>query len=97
MKKALIFTIIFIVFILTYFLQINFFSWFRIAGVMPNLFIIFILILGLFTGRAVGVTCGIVVRYITGFLYREKYRNISNNVWNCRFYGRVFRKKFFKR
>lgn len=72
MKKALIFTILFIVFILTYFLQINFFSWFRIAGVMPNLFIVLILILGLFTGRAIGVTCGIVVRYIARFFYRQK-------------------------
>lgn len=39
----------YIIFILLYFLQTNFFSWFTIAGVSPNIFIIYILFIGLFT------------------------------------------------
>ncbi len=91
MKKTIIFIVLFLVFILTYFLQINFFSWFTIAGVMPNLFIIWILVIGLFTGRAIGITSGIVVRIIIRFLYWKKYRNISNNVCCSWIYWRIFR------
>ena len=39
----------YIVFIILYFIQADFFSWFTIAGISPNIFIIFILFLGLFT------------------------------------------------
>lgn len=72
MKKTLIFVVLFIVFILIYFLQMNFFSWFTIAGVKPNIFIILILVIGLFTGRTIGIASGIVCRTIIRFLYREK-------------------------
>lgn len=49
MKKFLIGICMYIFFIFLYFLQSDFFSWFTIAGISPNLFIIFILFLGLFT------------------------------------------------
>ena len=49
MKKFFIGVACYIVFIILYFIQADFFSWFTIAGVSPNLFIIFILFLGLFT------------------------------------------------
>ena len=84
MKKTIIFTVLFLIFMLIYFLQMNFFSWFTIAGVMPNLFVIFILIIGLFTGRAIGVTTGIVARNYARFFYRKKHRYISNNARNNR-------------
>ena len=48
-------------FLIIYVLQANFFSWFTIASVKPNLFIIFILLVGLFAGRKVGVVFGIVI------------------------------------
>jgi rod shape-determining protein MreD len=44
-----------------YFLQSNFFNWFTIAGVMPNLFIIFVLFVGLFTNRVMGVIYGVLI------------------------------------
>ncbi|MCI8290935.1 MAG: rod shape-determining protein MreD [Clostridia bacterium] len=49
MKKFLIGVVTYIIFIILYFVQADFFSWFTIAGISPNIFIIFILFLGLFT------------------------------------------------
>ena len=60
MKKILSIIILFITFILIYFLQSNFFSWFNIAGIKPNLFIIFTLIIGIFIGKLYGATMGII-------------------------------------
>ncbi|MFR8103592.1 MAG: rod shape-determining protein MreD [Clostridia bacterium] len=64
MKKALTLLCTFIVFLILYFLQANFFSWFNLAGIKPNLFIILILFLGLFAGKKIGIISGI----ITGLL-----------------------------
>ncbi len=60
MKKALIILILIISFLIIYFLQVNFFSWFTIAGIKPNLFIIFILFISLFAGMKVGIPFGII-------------------------------------
>lgn len=58
MKKTLIIISLFIAFLIIYFLQANFFQWFTIAGIMPNLFVIFILFISLFTGMKIGISCG---------------------------------------
>ena len=60
MKKILTIIGIIIVFLLIYFLQANFFTWFTISGVMPNLFVILILFIGLFIGKNVGFTLGLI-------------------------------------
>lgn len=60
MKKALIILALIISFLIIYFLQVNFFSWFTIAGVKPNLFLIFILFISLFAGMKVGIPFGIL-------------------------------------
>jgi rod shape-determining protein MreD len=61
-KKFLLGVLAYIVFIILYFIQADFFSWFTIAGVSPNLFIMFILFLGLFTDN----TFSIIIALITG-------------------------------
>ena len=61
MKKVLSILIIFITFIIIYFIQANFFIWFNIAGVKPNLFIILALFIGIFIGKIYGITIGIVL------------------------------------
>lgn len=65
MKKIFINLAIIISFIFIYLLQANFFTGFRIAGVMPNLFIILMLYIGLFMGKSpaiiYGVTFGILI------------------------------------
>ena len=60
MKKTLIYIGIFITFIFIYILHSNFFTWFNIAGIQPNLFIILILFCGLFTGKKSGLICGVI-------------------------------------
>ena len=60
MKRTLIITAFFIVFLILYFLQANFFSWYNIAGIKPNLFIIFTLFIGLFLGKTTGTLLGVI-------------------------------------
>ena len=71
MKKILSTIIIFLIFILIYFLQSNFFSWFNIAGIKPNLFIILVLMVGLFVGKIYGATTGIVLGLLLDFFIGE--------------------------
>lgn len=60
MKKIIINLAIIVVFLIIYFLQANFFTWFNIAGIMPNLFIILILFIGMFMGKIYGIVYGLV-------------------------------------
>jgi len=60
MKRALVITVFFIVFLIIYFLQSNFFSWYNISGIKPNLFIMFTMFIGLFLGRTYGFSFGVV-------------------------------------
>lgn len=61
MKKTIINISLIITAILVYVLQVNFFNWFNIAGVMPNLFVIFVLFIGLFGSKAMGTIYGLMV------------------------------------
>ena len=56
MKKILIHIGLIFTFIIIYFLQSIFFSSFTIAGIMPNIFIILMLYIGLYMGRSMGIT-----------------------------------------
>ena len=60
MKRVLINIAIIILFIFIYLLQANFFTWFNIAGVMPNLFVILMLYIGLFMRRTSAIIYGII-------------------------------------
>lgn len=60
MKKVSIAIGLILSFLIVYLLQSNFFSWFNLAGVKPNLFVILVLSIGLFTGRGFGSTFGIL-------------------------------------
>ena len=66
-----VFTVIglIIVFLLIYFLQVNIFSSFTIAGVKPNLFVIYVLFIGLFANQFVGISLGVVFGIILDLLY----------------------------
>lgn len=71
MKKIIINILLVITFIILYFLQLNFFSWFKIAGVMPNLFVILVFYIGLFSGRGMGLTYGIIFGIVLDLLIGE--------------------------
>ena len=64
MQKFKSILIIILMFFLVYFLQINFFSWFNIGGVMPNLFITLALFVGLFIGKKIGIVYGLCIGII---------------------------------
>lgn len=68
MRKAKIIVALILIFFIIYFLQSNFFNWFVIFGVKPNLFVILVLIIGLFMGRKYGVCFGIGFGLILDFL-----------------------------
>lgn len=59
MKKVATGAILCVVFVIIYFLQLNFFNWFTIAGVKPNLFIVLILFIGLYSGSKMGAGFGV--------------------------------------
>lgn len=61
MKKVGITIYLILLFIIIYLLQVNFFSWFNIGGVKPNLFIILLLMIGLFAGKKMGIIYGILM------------------------------------
>ena len=61
MKKFIMNILIILAAFIIYFLQANFFNWFTISGVMPNLFVIFILFIGLFSNRITGVVYGVTI------------------------------------
>ena len=60
MKKFVSILLIIVSFLIIYFIQSNFFTWFTIANVKPNLFVIFILCIGLFAGKKLGLIFGII-------------------------------------
>lgn len=64
MKKVKATLVLILIFIIVYFLQINIFTWFNIAGIMPNLFIVLALFMGLFLGKKLGVVFSLIMGII---------------------------------
>ena len=61
MKKLIINILIILTIFIIYFMQSNFFNWFTISGVMPSLFVIFVLFIGLFSNRITGIVYGVII------------------------------------
>mgnify|MGYP004648960809 CR=1 FL=1 len=59
MKKTFAIVFLILTFFIIYFLQSNFFIWFNIAGIMPNIYVILVLFIGLFVKRKAGLICGL--------------------------------------
>ena len=77
MKKAISIILLFIIFIIIYFLQLNFFNWFTIAGVKPNLFVLLVLFIGLYSGARMGTALR-----INFWVYHRLCRKYNN--WRLR-------------
>lgn len=60
MKKTIAIVLLIFSFFIIFFLQSNFFTWFTIAGVMPNMYIILILFIGLFAKKKIGLIFGLL-------------------------------------
>ena len=61
MKKFIMNLLIILTAFIIYFLQANFFNWFTISNVMPSLFVIYVLFIGLFSNRIMGVVYGVAI------------------------------------
>ncbi len=71
MKKATIIFALIITFFMIFCLQANVFQIFTIAGVMPNLFVIFILFVSLSSNGTVGISFGVVCGLIVDLVYSK--------------------------
>ena len=96
LKKAIINISLILTAIFIYILQANFFSWFNIAGVMPNVFVIFILFIGLFANRTMGTVYGIVIGLLLDFIIGSKIGIYSIGLGLIGFLAAVFDKNFSK-
>jgi len=96
MKKILINVLLFITFIIIYILQSNLFSWFKIAGVMPNLFVIFILFIGLYSNKTTGIAYGIIIGLLLDLFIGKKVGITAMMLGTVAIMGVIFDKNFSK-
>ena len=96
MKKFLINLILIIIGFVIYFLQSNFFGWFSIAGVKPNLFVVYVLFIGLFGNKSMGIIYGAGVGIFLDLIFKEK---VGQNLLGLALIGiiaTIFDKNFSK-
>ena len=96
MKKAIINIGLILIAILIYILQANFFSWFTIAGIMPNIFVIYILFIGLFGNKTMGTIYGLILGILLDFVIGTKIGINSIGLGLIGFLAAVFDKNFSK-
>ena len=96
LKKTIINIALIAIILILYYLQSNFFSWFNIAGVMPNLFVILVLFVGLFANRTMGTAYGVGVGLILDFILGERVGIYAVSLGIIGFLAGVFDKNFSK-
>ena len=96
MRKSLTVIGLIITFFIIYFLQVNIFSTFTIAGVKPNLFVIYVLFIGLFANQIVGISLGVVFGIILDLLYGKTIGISAVMLCVIGYLGSYFDKNFSK-
>lgn len=96
MKRTIINITLVVISIIIYYLQSNFFTWFNIAGIKPNLFVILALFIGLFANRTMGTIYSIVIGLIADFLIGNKIGITAVSLGMVGFLAGVFDKNFSK-
>ena len=96
MKKTFINIGLIIAAFFIYFLQCNFFNWFTIAGIMPNLFVILVLFIGLFANRMMGTIYGIVIGLVLDFVIGTRVGIYAVCLGGVGFLSTAFDKNFSK-
>lgn len=71
MKKTTIIILLIITFFILFYLQANIFQIFTIAGVKPNVFVLFILFVGLSTNSTLGISLGVIGGLIIDLVYSK--------------------------
>ena len=97
MKKFIITILLIISYFVIFFLQANLFQTFTISGVMPNLFIIFILFIGLSTNSAYGISFGVIGGLIIDFVYGKTIGITAIMLCLIGYLGAYFDKNFSKK
>lgn len=85
-----------LIFIIIYLLQVNLFSWFNLGGVKPNLFVIFLLTIGLFAGKTVGVSLGIFFGFMLDLFMGKSIGICTTMLGISGFIGGILSKNFSK-
>lgn len=96
MRKAGVAICFILIFIIIYLLQINLFSWFNLAGVKPNLFVILILTIGLFAGKSTGIASGIFFGFFLDLLMGKSIGISTTMLGIIGFIGGYLSKNFSK-
>jgi len=96
MKKIGIVLFLIIAFLIIYFLQANVFNYLTIAGVKPNLFIIFILFIGLFASTSYGIILGVIFGLIIDLIYGKSIGLTAVMLCAVGYLGGYFDKSFSK-
>lgn len=96
MKRTIINISLILTAIFIYILQANFFSWFHIAGVMPNVFVILVLFIGLFGNRAMGTIYGLVIGLLLDLVIGTRVGINSVGLGLIGFLAAIFDKNFSK-
>lgn len=96
MRKAKIILFFIIAYFLIYFLQANFFSWFNIRGVQPNLFVVLVLFIGLNTNSKVGQIMGFIIGLFTDFLFSDSIGISAVLFMLIGYSGEILQKRFPK-
>ena len=96
MKKTVINIVLIITIFILYYLQANFFSWFNIADVMPNLFVIFVLFIGLFANRTMGTVYGAGIGIMLDLILGNQVGIYAVTLGLIGFLAGVFDKDFSK-
>lgn len=96
MKKVTAIVGMILSFFIIYFLQSNFFTWFSIAKIKPNLFVILVLFIGLFAGKKIGVILGFIFGVIIDLLIGRTVGMSGMLLAFVGFLGEYFDKNFSK-
>ena len=96
MKKTIINIVLILAILVIYYLQSNFFSWFNIAGVMPNLFVILVLFIGLFASQTMVTAYGVGIGLLLDILLGNKIGISAVALGITGFLVGVFDKNFSK-
>ncbi len=96
MKKIGIGILFFITFWVIYLLEANIFPFLTIGGVLPNLFIIFILFIGLFANVSYGIFFGAICGIILDLIYGSSIGISAVMLCVVAYLGSYFDKNFSK-
>ena len=96
MKKTSIIIFLILTFFIILLLQANFFQMFTIAGIMPNLFVIFILFVGLYGNSALGISFGVIGGIIIDLIYSKNIGITAIMLCIIGYLGAYFDRNFSK-